>query len=243
MDKTVIITGGTKGIGRAIALKLARQWYNLALNYNTDKDAAQDTLKECKKIHPQTILIKGDVSNRVDVENIVKMLVDSQGNIDVLVNNAAIYNRGKFEEITLEDWDNVLSVNLTSCFNMCQQVIPHMCSGGKIIFMSSQFAFRGSSHGADYAATKAGMLGLMRSLALELAGRNICVNAVNPGTIDTDLLSGYTEEMRQKRAEEIPLGRLGTPNDVDNVCLFLASNLSDYVTGETISVNGGLYIH
>jgi len=109
--------------------------------------------------------------------------------------------------------------------------------------MSSQLAFRGSTHGVDYATTKAGLLGFMRSLALELADKNICVNAVAPGTIETDLLSNYTKEMKEMRAKEIPLKRLGTSKDIANVCLFLAINLSDYITGETINVNGGLYIH
>jgi 3-oxoacyl-[acyl-carrier protein] reductase len=139
-------------------------------------------------------------------------------------------------------WEKVFSVNVTSCYYLCKQVIPHMKSNGKIIFISSQFALRGSPHGADYAASKAGMLGLMRSLARELAEKNICVNAVAPGTIDTDLIAGYTEKMRQERIQEIPLRRFGTPTDVAHVCLFLASHLSDYITGETIQVNGGLYI-
>ncbi len=115
--------------------------------------------------------------------------------------------------------------------------------GCKIIFLSSQLAFRGSSHGADYATSKAGILGLMRSLALELAQKKINVNAVAPGTIDTDIIANYTEKMRQERIKEIPLKRLGTPEDIANTCLFLASDLSSYITGETINVNGGFYIH
>ena len=117
-----------------------------------------------------------------------------------------------------------------------------MKEGGKIIFISSQLAFRGSSHGADYTASKAGMLGLMRSLALELAARKINVNAIAPGTIDTDIIAGYSREQRMRRIEEIPLKRLGTPEDIANACLFLASNLADYITGEVILVTGGLYI-
>jgi 3-oxoacyl-[acyl-carrier protein] reductase len=118
-----------------------------------------------------------------------------------------------------------------------------MKPGSKIIFISSQLAFRGSSHGADYASSKAGMLGLMHSLALELASKKINVNAVAPGTIDTDIIANYTDEMRQQRIKEIPLRRFGIPDDIANTCLFLASDLSDYITGETINVNGGLYIH
>ena len=136
-----------------------------------------------------------------------------------------------------------MSINLTSCFNLCKQATPYMKPGSKIIFISSQLAFRGSLHGADYASSKAGMLGLMRSLALELASKKINVNSVAPGTIDTDIIANYTKGMRQQRIKEIPLKRFGTPDDIANSCLFLASDLSDYITGETINVNGGLYIH
>ena len=121
--------------------------------------------------------------------------------------------------------------------------IPHMKKGGRIIFISSQLAFKGSSHGADYAASKAGILGLMRSLALELADKKINVNAVAPGTIDTDIIASYTEKQRREREMQIPLKRIGSPEDIANACLFLASSLSGYITGETIHVNGGLYIH
>ena len=135
-----------------------------------------------------------------------------------------------------------METNLKACFNMCKNALPFMKEGGKIIFISSQLALKGSSHGADYAASKAGMLGFMRSLALELAKRKINVNAVAPRTIDTDLIANYTEEQRKKRIEEIPMKRLGLPEDVANVCLFLASDLANYVTGEVILVTGGLYI-
>ena len=160
-----------------------------------------------------------------------------------MVNNAGIYKRNNFEKISFETWNNVISINLTGCFNLCKKGLPFMKPGGKIIFISSQLAFKGSSHGADYASSKAGILGLMRSLALELASKKINVNAVAPGTIDTDIIANYSKELRKQRIQEIPLKRLGTPKDVANTCLFLASNLSDYITGETINVNGALYIH
>ena len=163
-------------------------------------------------------------------------------NIDILVLNAGIYKRNKFIQLNREEWDKTIDVNLTGCYNVCKTALPHINKGGSIIFISSQLAFRGTDHGADYAASKAGVLGLMRSLALELAP-NIRVNAVAPGTIDTDIIASYTKEMRKKRAEEIPLKRLGTSQDVANAVLFLASNLSSYITGETININGGLYIH
>jgi 3-oxoacyl-[acyl-carrier protein] reductase len=164
----------------------------------------------------------------------IKTFTKKKKNIDILVNNAGIYFRNSFE---------VLSVNLTGSYNMCKEVLPHMKENSRIIFISSQLAFRGSSHGSDYATSKAGQLGLMRSLALELASKKILVNAVAPGTVDTDIISDYSEDQRQKRANEVPLKRLGKPEDIAGACLYLSSDLSKYVTGETINVNGGLYIH
>jgi len=241
--KTALITGASRGIGKGIAIKFAEQGAFVGINYNSDEKASNETLKTIKKNGGDGILLKADVSQEKDVENMVKTLIEKRNAIDILVNNAGIYKRNSFQNISTHDWEKSLSINLTGCYNVCQKVIPFMKSGSKIIFMSSQLAFKGSAHGADYATTKAGMLGLMRSLAAELADKKINVNAVAPGTIDTDLLTGYTEKMRKSRINEIPLKRLGTPGDIANTCLFLASGLSDYITGETIHVNGGLYIH
>jgi len=241
--KTALITGASRGIGKAIALKFAENGAFVGINYSSDYKAAVETLNLIKKEPGSGILLKADVSNQDDVKRMIDDFLLNSNKIDILVNNAGIYFRSNFEDIKPDVWDRVISVNLTSCYNLCREILPHMKSFGKIIFISSQLAFKGSSHGSDYATSKAGMLGLMRSLAIELAGRKINVNAVAPGTIDTDIISNYTEEMRKKRINEIPLKRLGHPEDVANACLFLASDLSDYITGETINVNGGLYIH
>ena len=241
--KAAIITGASRGIGRAIANNFAENNAIVGINYNTSDQKAEEILKQIKQKGGKATLLKGDVSIPKDVETIVKTFVSETKKIDILVNNAGIYTRNNFEKISYDTWNKVISTNLTGCFNLCKQAIPYMKTGSKIIFISSQLAFRGSSHGADYASSKAGMLGLMRSLALELASKKINVNAVAPGTIDTDIISNYSEEIRKQRIKEIPLNRLGTPDDISNTCLFLASNLSDYITGETINVNGGLYIH
>ena len=241
--KTALISGASRGIGRRIALKFVEHGAFVGINYVSNDNAAKETLQLIRENGGGGVLLKGDVSDVANVERIVKTLVEKRERIDILVNNAGIYIRNIFENIPLKTWEKILSVNLTSCYHLCKQVIPHMNPNGKIIFISSQLAFKGSSHGADYATSKAGMLGLMRSLALELAEKNICVNAVAPGTIDTDIIAGYTKKMREERIKEIPLRRLGTPEDVANCCLFLASDLSNYITGETINVNGGLYIH
>jgi len=241
-DKCSIITGASRGIGKGIAIKFAENGCFVGINYVSNDKKANETLKQIKDQGGDGILLKGDISNPKDVEKIVKTFFNKTGKIDILVNNAGIYNRSYFNDISFEKWNQVLSINLTGCYNVCKQAIPHMKENCRIIFISSQLAQKGSTHGGDYASSKAGILGLMRSLALELAERNINVNAVAPGTIDTDLLANYTEEMRKQRIDEIPLKRLGTPEEVANTCLFLATDLSSYITGETINVNGGLYI-
>ncbi len=241
--KTALITGASRGIGRGIAQKFAENGAYIGINYLSYEKGAIETLKIIQNTGGDGIILKGDVSKPKKVEEIVNTFLDKTGNIDILVNNAGIYNRSYFNNLSIDKWNKVLSINLTGCFNLCKQAIPHMKEGSKIIFISSQLALKGSTHGADYATSKAGILGLARSLALELADRKINVNIVAPGTIDTDIIANYTEEMKKQRIKEVPLKRLGTTEDVANTCLFLASHLSDYITGETINVNGGLYIN
>jgi 3-oxoacyl-[acyl-carrier protein] reductase len=241
--KTALVTGASRGIGRGIALKFSENNAFVGINYVSNDKKAEETLGDVRKKGGDGLLLKGDVSKTSDVDRIIGKLVKKQGKIDILVNNAGIYFRNNFLEIPVETWDKVVKNNLSSCFYITKKALPFIKPGGRIIFISSQLAFRGSSHGSDYAASKAGMLGLMRSLALELADKKILVNAVAPGTIDTDIIGHYTKEMRNKRIKEIPLKRLGTSEDIANACLFLASDMSDYITGETINVNGGIYIH
>jgi 3-oxoacyl-[acyl-carrier protein] reductase len=241
--KTAIVTGASRGIGRAIATIFAKNGAYVGINYNKNDKEAEKTIKQIKNNGGKAILLKGDISKLEDVKLIIKKFVSEAKKIDILVNNAGIYKRSSFKDISNDKWNEILKTNLTGSFYMCKHVVPFMKPGCKIIFISSQLAFKGTNHGADYASSKAGMNGLMRSLALELADKKINVNAVAPGTIDTDLISNYTEDVRKQRIKEIPLNRLGTPNDVANASLFLASDLSDYITGETINVNGGLYIH
>jgi len=241
-DKNAIVTGASRGIGRAVAIKFAENGAFVGINYRRSEKSARELLTYLKDRGYGGMLLKADISSRKDVDNMVKRFVSERKSIDILVLNAGIYERGSFMDISEDRWSRVISTNLTGCYYVLKGSLPFMKEGGSIIFVSSQLAFKGSRHGADYAASKAGMLGLMRSLALELAPK-IRVNAVAPGTIDTDMISDYTEEMRKRRIEEIPMKRLGKPEDVANACLFLASNLSEYITGEVLNVNGGLYIH
>jgi 3-oxoacyl-[acyl-carrier protein] reductase len=241
--KTALISGASRGIGKQIALTFAEHGAFVGINYVLNDTEAKKTLQTIEMNGHKGMLLKGDISIDTHVDQIVTKLVKKRKRIDILVNNAGIYFRNQFINISRQAWEKVLSVNLTGCYHLCKYTIPHMKSNGKILFISSQLAYKGSSHGANYATSKAGMLGLMRSLALELAEKNIYVNAIAPGTIDTDIIAGYTKKMRDERIKEIPLKRLGMPKDVANCCLFLASDLSNYITGETIHVNGGLYIH
>lgn len=237
--RNAIVTGASRGIGRAIAVKFAENGAFVGINYFKNHEKAVETLNIVKE-YSDGILIQGDVGKYEEAKNIVEQFVRKRGKIDILVNNAGIYERKNFRQMEERQWDKTIETNLKSCFNMCKNALPYM-KKGKIIFISSQLALKGSSHGADYSASKAGILGFMKSLAIELAP-DIQVNAVAPGTIDTDIIADYTREQREMREREIPLKRIGLPEDVANVCLFLASNLSDYITGETIVVAGGLYI-
>jgi len=241
--KTALITGASRGIGKAIAQQFANHGCYVGINYNTHEKEAEETLQSLKNTDKSGMLLQGDISRKEDVRNIVENLVAKRDRIDILVHNAGIYFRHQFKDITSEEWSKILNVNLHATYELTKETLPFIPKNGRIIFISSQLAFKGTSHGADYATSKAGLLGLMRSLSLELANDNILVNAVAPGTIDTDIIANYTKEQREQRIDEIPLHRLGSPQEVADVCVFLASDLARYITGETVNVNGGLYIH
>lgn len=238
--KTALITGASRGIGKGIATMFAQHGAFIGLNYYQHQSNAEATLKQ---INGQGVLLQADIAKPQAVQQMVNTLVQQQDTIDIVVLNAGIYKRHAIDELKSDDWQRILDVNLHSCYHIVQQTLPHIPKGGRIIFISSQLAFKGTNHGADYATSKAGMLGFMRSLALELGSRKITVNAIAPGTIDTDIIGHYTKQQRQDRIKQIPLGRLGKPEDIAHACLFLAADLSEYITGETINVNGGLYIH
>jgi len=214
----------------------------VGINYRSSGGEARKVL-ETVKGHSDGMLLKADVSQEKEVAVMIEELVGQRTHIHIVVNNAGIYQRASFDELEPEQWRRILGVNLDGAYHVTRHALPHIPQQGRVVFISSQLAFKGSSHGTDYAASKAGMLGMARSLARELAPRHITVNVVAPGTIDTDMIGGYTPEKKRERASLVPLGRLGTPQDVAYACLFLASPWADYITGETINVNGGLYIH
>jgi 3-oxoacyl-[acyl-carrier protein] reductase len=214
----------------------------VGINFHQHHEAAEEVLATVKQEN-DGILVPGNIAEEAEVKTMIEAFVANAGRIDILVNNAGIYQRALFAELASEQWHHILGVNLDGSYYVTHHALPYVPDQGRIIFISSQLAFKGSAQGTDYATTKAGMLGFMRSLARELGPRGITVNAVAPGTIETDMIASFSPEKRAERIAHVPLGRLGTPQDVANVCLFLTLPWANYITGETINVNGGLYIH
>ena len=241
-NKTALVTGASRGIGSAIAKTLAAHGAYVGINFYHSTEAAKETLSAVKQ-EGDGMLLSTDIAAEAEVETMIEMFVATSNRIDILVNNAGVYERSAIQELTSQQWNHILGVNLDGSYYVTRYALPHIPDKGRIIFISSQLGFKGSAHGTDYATSKAGMLGIMRSLARELGPRNITANAVAPGTVETDMIASFSQLQRAERIACIPLGRLGVPQDVANVCLFLASPWADYITGETINVNGGLYIH
>jgi len=242
--RKALVTGASRGIGRAIAEKFAESGASVGINYHSSEKEAEQVLEKVRD-HSEGILLKGDVSREKDCRKMLEKFIDEFGGLDILVNNAGIYKRKDLEETLIEDFDEIMSVNTRGAFMLCKFSLPYLkeSSSGKIINMSSQLAFKGSDHGVSYVVSKAALLGLTRALALELGPEGITVNGIAPGTIETDIIGGYSEEKKKRRAESIPVKRLGEPEDIAYACLYLASDMGDYVNGEVIGVNGGSSIH
>ncbi|HIC08454.1 MAG TPA: 3-oxoacyl-[acyl-carrier-protein] reductase [Aquificales bacterium] len=241
--KTVLVTGSTRGIGRAIAEEFAKHGANVIVS-GTVKERAKEVAKElAEKYGVKTLGVEMDVSNPESVENAFKEINAAFGGVDILVNNAGITRDTLFLRMKPEDWQKVLDVNLTGTFLVTKQVVRHMTKKrwGRIINISSVVGFTGNVGQVNYATTKAGLIGFTKSLAKELAPRNILVNAVAPGFIETDMTETLKDEIKESYKKQIPLGRFGKPEEVARVVLFLASPMADYITGETIHVNGGMY--
>lgn len=242
--KRVLVTGASRGIGRSIAEKFADEGAVVGINYHSSQEKAQEVLSEVRS-SSEGMLLKADVSKEKDCREMLDDFTEEYGGLDILVNNAGIYKRKDIEEATVKDFDRTMAVNTRGPFMLCKFSLPHLkeSSSGRIINVSSQLAFKGSDHGVSYVVSKAALLGLTRALALELGPEGITVNGVAPGTIDTDIIAGYSEEKRRRRAESIPLKRLGEPEDIADTCLYLASDMGEYVNGEVVGVNGGSAIH
>jgi len=242
MDKCALITGATRGIGKQIAITLAKQGYNIALNYRKENEELENTKKEIEKIGVQILAVKGDVANFEDCENFVKQVIERFGQIDVLVNNAGITKDMLLMRMKKEDFEQVIDTNLVGTFNVTKNVVPYMMKArsGRIINISSVVGISGNAGQTNYSASKAGIIGFTKSLAKEIASRNILVNAVAPGFIETNMTDVLKDDVKQEIAKNIPLKRMGTTQDVANVVKFLASDDSSYITGQVINVDGGM---
>lgn len=240
-DKVALITGAGLGIGREIALAFAREGCDIAV-CDIMEGPACETAKEIEKLGRKSAFYIVDVSKTADVEAIVNKVVDNFGSINILINNAGITRDGLIMRMSESDWDAVLSVNLKGVYNFTKAVVRHMMKArsGRIISISSIVGLMGNPGQANYSASKAGVIGLTKSVAKELASRNITVNAIAPGFIKTRMTEALTELQRKAMLDRIPLNRLGEPQDVANAALFLASDLASYITGQVITVDGGM---
>lgn len=241
-DKNVIITGATRGIGREIALTLAKNGANIAINYRNFNSELEALINEIKSFGVDVLAIKCDVSVSDDVDNFVKEVKSHFKTIDVLVNNAGITKDGLILRMKEEDFDDVLDVNLKGTFNTTKFVSSIMVRQkcGKIINISSVVGITGNSGQCNYAASKAGVIGFSKSVARELSSRNINVNVIAPGYINTDMTKNLPDKIKEEVVKSIPMKRIGEPKEVANLVLFLSSNLSDYITGQVINVDGGM---
>jgi 3-oxoacyl-[acyl-carrier protein] reductase len=246
LNKVAIVTGGGRGIGRAIALALARQKINLVLSYVTQREPCERTVAEAHKLGIEATIVQTDVTQRESVRQLVALAVEKMGRVDVLVNNAGILQQKPFATITDEDWDVMLSTNLKSVFLCSQEVLPVMAQqgGGSIINISSSGGQLGGMLAVHYAASKAGVISLTKSLARVGAPNGIRANCVTPGLIETEMsVKEINSEVgRQKISQQIPLCRAGSVDEVAGAVAFLASDAATYITGQSINVNGGLYM-
>lgn len=242
--KTAIITGATRGIGKAIALKFAKEGANIAF---TDlapviEQIGSDTEKEIAAFGVKAKGYASDASNFTETENVVQQIMQDFGRVDILVNNAGITKDGLMLKMTEAQWDAVINVNLKSAFNFIHACTPIMMRqrGGSIINMSSVVGVHGNAAQCNYAASKAGLIALAKSIGQEMGRKGIRANAIAPGFIDTPMTQALPEQVRKEWMERIPLRRGGTPEDIADVCVFLASDMSSYVTGQVIQVDGGM---
>ena len=237
MNKTILITGGSRGIGKAMVYAFSKAGYNVLLNFNKSENIANEIANDL----PNVKVYGANVGDQQSVYNMVEYANREFGGIDVLINNAGISCTGLLQDISLDEWNNLMNVNLTGPYNLCKAVLPQMISKkkGKIINISSVWGMVGASNEVAYSASKAGVIGLTKALAKEVGPSNIQVNCIAPGIVMTDMISDYTMDELNDITDQIPLGRIGSSEDIANVALFLASDDADYITGQIISPNGG----
>ncbi len=243
-DKIALVTGGTAGIGKAIALSFAKEGASVVI-FGTSSERAQEVVQEMQATASPSQKFTSkllDISDKKAVDQAIGEVLAEFGNVDVLVNNAGITADSLLMKMSEEEWDRVIAVNLKSVYNTCQALIRSMLKArkGKIINISSVVGLMGNAGQTNYAASKAGMIGMTKSLAKEVASRGICVNCIAPGFIQTSMTDRLTEAQKEVIFEQIPMGRLGLASEIAHVAVFLASPMSDYITGQTVTVDGGM---
>lgn len=242
--KIALVTGGSRGIGRAICIELARQGATVGINYVANPAAAEETLARVTEAGGQGFITGFNVADAAAAQSSIKALIDDYGSLDVLVNNAGITRDGLMARMKASDWDDVLDTNLKGAFHCSKAAMRPMMKKrwGRIVNISSVIGFLGNGGQVNYGAAKAGLIGLTKSMARELAARNVTVNCVAPGYIVTDMTDDLESEVQDAIKAQIPLGRLGQPEDVAAAVVFLVSQGGDYFTGQTLHVNGGMYM-
>jgi len=241
--KVALITGGAQGIGKVTALLLAGKGADVAVS-DINLEGASEAAKEIEGLGRRGLAVEGDVSNPADADRIVVTTVEQLGGVDILVNNAGITRDGLLVRMAEEDWDAVLNVNLKGTFNCTKAAVKHMMKrkSGRIVNIASVVGEMGNAGQANYAASKAGIIGLTKSIAREYAQRGINVNAIAPGYIETSMTEALEEKVKEELKAQIPMARLGSPLDVANAVHFLVSDASSYITGHVLNVNGGIYM-
>lgn len=244
MSKTAVITGGSRGIGRAIAIKLAKDGFNTAIIYQGNEEKALETKAICEESGVKSLVYKCDVSDYAAAEELCKTIVNDFGSIDVMVNNAGITRDGLMIRMKEEDFDSVIATNLKGCFNFTKAAGSIMLKqkSGRIVNISSVSGLLGNAGQVNYSASKAGVIGLTKSAARELASRGITVNAIAPGYVQTDMTDVLSDKVKEALLNQIPLKRYGDPEDIANAVSFLASDNASYITGQVLSVDGGMYM-
>ena len=241
-NKNAVVTGATRGIGREIAFTLAENGANVAINYRTLNEDVERLIEELKSYGTNIVAVKCDISDEEEVKNFIAESKKQLGSIDILINNAGITKDGLLMRMKEKDFSDVLDVNLKGTFNTTKSVSSIMVRQkyGKIINISSVVGIAGNAGQCNYAASKAGVIGFSKSVARELSSRNINVNVVAPGYINTDMTKNLPDKVKEEIIKSIPMKKIGDPKEVANLVLFLSSNLSDYITGQVINVDGGM---